>query len=307
MRRPRSYLFLLALLSVQVLSAPELSAQRVNSIGVELPEDAAPPERQRLRFFEMDGTYMEWFKTIYKRSPATNLISEPLVRQDHNYDLVPAAARSWEATPDGNTWLFHLRSGMQWDDGRPFNAHDYVFTFRRGADPDNAYDFEWHYRIIKNWSAVVGRRLPVDSLGVEAIDDTTLAVHTEQPVPYLPFNLIMSWASPEHAVAKYGEEWSTPGGDPYFVRSVQGYGMAQERDHHPGRQPDVPGVHAASARPGDHPGVLPVGRAAHALGLYGRRGGHDSPERAGGPGKGQERPGSQPRTAFPWSTSSRST
>ena len=63
----------------------------VNAIGVELPEDAAPPERQRLRFFEMDGTYMEWFKTIYKRSPATNLIGEPLVRQDHNYDLVPAA------------------------------------------------------------------------------------------------------------------------------------------------------------------------------------------------------------------------
>ena len=127
MRRIASFLFLLVF-----LTAPELSAQRVNSIGVELPEDAAPPERQRLRFFEMDGTYMEWFKTIYRRSPATNLISEPLVRQDHNYDLVPAAAKSWEATPDGNTWLFHLRSGMQWDDGRPFNAHDYVFTFRRG-------------------------------------------------------------------------------------------------------------------------------------------------------------------------------
>ena len=204
MPRITSYLLLLVF-----LAAPEVSAQRVNSIGIELPEDAAPPERQRLRFFEMDGTYMEWFKTIYKRSPATNLVAEPLVRQDHNYDLVPAAARSWEATPDGNTWLFHLRSGMQWDDGRPFNAHDYVFTFRRGADPDNAYDFEWHYRIIKNWSAVVGRQLPVDSLGVEAVNDTTLAVHTEQPVPYLPYNLIMSWASPEHAVAKYGDEWST--------------------------------------------------------------------------------------------------
>ena len=204
MHRIFRFLFLLVF-----LSALDIRAQQVNSIGIELPEDAAPPERQRLRFFEMDGTYMEWFKTIYKRSPATNLIAEPLVRQDENYELVPAAARSWEATPDGYTWLFHLRSGMQWDDGRPFNAHDYVFTFQRGADPDNAYDFEWHYQIIKNWNAVVSRRLPVDSLGVEAIDDTTLAVHTEQPVPYLPYNLIMSWASPKHAVAKYGEEWST--------------------------------------------------------------------------------------------------
>ncbi len=192
-----------------LVSALDTSAQLVNSIGRQLPEDAAPLEQQRFRFFEIDGTYMEWFKTIYKRSPATDLIAEPLVRQDQDYQLIPAAAKSWEATPDGYTWLFHLRSGMQWDDGRPFNAHDYVFTFRRGADPDNAYDFEWHYQIIKNWDDVVSRRLPVDSLGVEAVDDTTLAVHTEQPVPYLPYNLIMSWASPEHAVAKYGDEWST--------------------------------------------------------------------------------------------------
>ena len=204
MRRITRCLFLLVF-----FADLDACAQQVNSIGRVLPEDAAPLERQQLRFFEIDGTYMEWFKTIYKRSPATNLISEPLVRQDQDYQLVPAAARSWEATPDGYTWLFHLRSGMQWDDGRPFNAHDYVYTFQRGADPENAYDFEWHYQIIKNWDDVVSRRLPVDSLGVEAIDDTTFAVHTEQPVPYLPYNLIMSWASPKHAVAKYGEEWST--------------------------------------------------------------------------------------------------
>ncbi|MEE2995352.1 MAG: peptide ABC transporter substrate-binding protein [Gemmatimonadota bacterium] len=184
-------------------------AQQINAIGRVMPADAAPLDQQIFRFFEVDGTYMEWFKTIYKRSPATDLISEPLVRQDKNYELVPAGAKSWEATPDGYTWIFHLRAGMQWDDGRPFTAHDYVFTFRRGADPEKAYDFEWYYQQIKNWRAVVGRKLPVDSLGVVAIDDTTLAVTTEQPVPYLPHNLMQSWASPEHAVAKYGDEWST--------------------------------------------------------------------------------------------------
>tara|TARA_B100000029_G_scaffold198492_1_gene196750 strand:+ start:213542 stop:215239 length:1698 start_codon:yes stop_codon:yes gene_type:complete len=186
-----------------------VNSQQVNSVGRELPRDAAPLKEQRLRFFEMDGTYMEWFKTIYKRSPATDLISEPLLRQDKDYQLVAAGAKSWEAVSDGYTWLFHLRSGMQWNDGRPFNAHDYVYTFKRGADPENAYDFEWHYQIIKNWEAVVSRQLPVDSLGVEAVNDSTLAVHTEQRVPYLPYNLVMSWASPKHAVAKYGDEWST--------------------------------------------------------------------------------------------------
>ncbi|MBM3262652.1 MAG: peptide ABC transporter substrate-binding protein [candidate division Zixibacteria bacterium] len=174
-----------------------------------LPPDAAPPDEQQMRLFEIDGPYMEWFKTIYKRSPATDLISEPLVRMDRNYDLLPAGATSWEATPDGSAWIFHLRPGMRWDDGRPFTAHDYVFTFRRGADPRTAYDFEWYYRAIKNWGHVVERRMPVDSLGVEAIDDLTLVIRTERPVPYLPYNVNQSWASPKQAVEKYGDEWST--------------------------------------------------------------------------------------------------
>ena len=182
---------------------------QVNALGRVLPDDAAPLSEQRIRLFEIDGPYMEWFKTIYKRSPGYDLISEPLLRFDKNFDLMPAGALSWEATPDGTTWIFHLRPGMQWDDGRPFTAHDYVFTFKRGADPDMGYDFEWYYRPIKNWGAVVTRQMPLDSLGVVAIDDLTLAVRTEQPIPYLPYNLIQSWASPRQAIEKYGDEWAT--------------------------------------------------------------------------------------------------
>ena len=69
---------------IMIFLAMDIYAQQVNSIGRELPKDAAPLERQQFRFFEMDGTYMEWFKTIYKRSPATDLISEPLLRHDKN-------------------------------------------------------------------------------------------------------------------------------------------------------------------------------------------------------------------------------
>lgn len=202
---------LLAIISVlcSTTIVSSASSQEVNSLGRRLPDDAAPLNRQKIRLFEIDGTYMEWFKTIYKRSPATDLISEPLVRMDKNYELKPAAATAWEAGPDGNTWYFHLRPGMQWSDGRPLTAHDYVFTLKRGADPDNAYDFEWYYRTIKNWAAIVTREMPLDSLGVRAMDDLTLEVKTEQPVPYLPYNLVQSWASPQQAVEKFGDEWST--------------------------------------------------------------------------------------------------
>lgn len=191
------------------LSVASADAGELNAAGIRLPPDAAPLSQQRLRLFEIDGPYMEWFKTIYKRAPAFDLIGEPLVRMNKNNELEPGAALTWEATPDGYGWLFHLRPGMVWTDGQPFNAHDYVFSLRRGADPKNAYDFEWYYRSIKNWGAVVGHRLPLDSLGVTAIDDLTLLVRTEQPIPYLPYNLAASWPSPQQMVDKYGDEWST--------------------------------------------------------------------------------------------------
>jgi peptide/nickel transport system substrate-binding protein/oligopeptide transport system substrate-binding protein len=186
-----------------------LEYQYVNSIGVPLPPDAAPPEQQVFRQFAADQPYNEWFRTIYKGSVGKYLIGEPLTRTDRNFLLRGAAAERWEVSEDGMTWTFHLRPGLQWSDGQPLTARDYRFSLRRGADPDNAYDFEWYYRPIKNWQAVVARKLPLDALGVRAPDDLTLEITTESPTPYLPLLLTYSWVSPEHVVRKYGDTWST--------------------------------------------------------------------------------------------------
>jgi peptide/nickel transport system substrate-binding protein/oligopeptide transport system substrate-binding protein len=181
----------------------------VNRLGVSLPSDAAPPDAQVLTLFAGDSPYMEWFKSSYKLPIAYFLLSEPLIRTDHNFDLLPAAAERWEVSEDGLTWTFHLRRGMAWSDGAPLNAHDYVYTFRRGADPNTGYDYGWYYLPIKNWDAVTARRQPLEALGVRALDDYTFQVTTEAPAPYLPALLTYSWASPQRAIAKYGDAWST--------------------------------------------------------------------------------------------------
>ena len=181
----------------------------VNSVGVTLPPDAAPPSEQIFRSFQPNNNFMEWFRTIYKGVYGHTIIQEPLMRMNKDFELIPAAAESWEPSSDGLTWTFHLQKGMTFTDGRPLTAHDYVFTFRRGADPKNAYDVEWYYRPIKNWGAVVTGKLPLDSLGVQAVDDYTLAVKTEAVCAYLPQLLIDSWVSPRQAIEKYGDAWST--------------------------------------------------------------------------------------------------
>ena len=87
------------------------------------------------------------FDNFLRFSAGQRLIAEPLIRVDKNFVLLPAAAERWESSEDGLTWYFYLRKGLVFSDGRPLTAHDYVYTFRRGADPENAYDFEWYYRM----------------------------------------------------------------------------------------------------------------------------------------------------------------
>jgi peptide/nickel transport system substrate-binding protein len=57
-------------------------------------------------------------------------IYEPLIQHDKHLGLEPALAVKWESTgPD--TWRFHLRPGVKWQDGTPFTADDVIFSFNR--------------------------------------------------------------------------------------------------------------------------------------------------------------------------------
>ncbi len=44
-------------------------------------------------------------------------------------EVEPDLAVSWEHSKDGKVWIFHLRRGVKWSDGKPFTADDVVFTF----------------------------------------------------------------------------------------------------------------------------------------------------------------------------------
>jgi peptide/nickel transport system substrate-binding protein len=48
-----------------------------------------------------------------------------------NQDLVqhPLVAESYEASPDGTVWTFHLRKGLKWSDGAPMTAEDFRFWY----------------------------------------------------------------------------------------------------------------------------------------------------------------------------------
>ena len=180
-----------------------------NSIGMVLPKDAAPPAYQHLRLFELNNRYMDRATSSYQKVFGFAMTNEPLTRVDRNFNLEPAAATHWEVTEDGYTWIFHLQKDLVFGDGRPVTAYDYEDSFLRWADPKTGFDFEWYYRPIRNWGEVVAGKMPLDSLGVKAIDSHTIAFTTTFPTPYTPELLNYSWVTPKHQFEKYGAAWST--------------------------------------------------------------------------------------------------
>lgn len=48
---------------------------------------------------------------------------------------IPAIAKSWDVTPDGLTWTWHLRRGAKFSDGHPITSEDVLFTFQVAMDP----------------------------------------------------------------------------------------------------------------------------------------------------------------------------
>ncbi len=74
------------------------------------------------------------FNHVISNDAATSdVLSGPvdatLVELDNaSQELTPGLARSWEMSPDGLVWTFHLRKGVRWSDGQPFDADDVLFT-----------------------------------------------------------------------------------------------------------------------------------------------------------------------------------
>ena len=60
----------------------------------------------------------------------TGNIFDGLVEQNYiTGEIEPALAESWTVSPDGRTWVFTLRQGVSWHDGKPVTIDDVIFTY----------------------------------------------------------------------------------------------------------------------------------------------------------------------------------
>ena len=91
---------------------------------------------------------------------------EGLVRVDDQEGISAGCAESWEISPDGLTYTFKLREGIQWENGEAVVAEDFVFGLQRLLDPQTNSPNAEKYTAIKNADEVLAGKLPVSELGV---------------------------------------------------------------------------------------------------------------------------------------------
>lgn len=155
------------------------------------------------------GTYMDYMKTVYDRAGAPEITSLPLTEFDGEFKLNPMGAKSWTQSADGLTWTFKLQDGLVWSDGEPLTAEDYVFALQRAAK--QGYDFNWYWSFaggIKGWSDVTDKGADPSTLGIKALDATTLEVTTDAPKSYFPGVASLWYPVPKHVVDKIGDDYA---------------------------------------------------------------------------------------------------
>jgi oligopeptide transport system substrate-binding protein len=150
--------------------------------------------------------------TLTTEAAIVRELMEGLAANASDGSPIPGMAASWETSPDGLVWTFHLRPAL-WSDGVPVTADDFVYAYRRALDPKTAAAYAYLLYVIKGAEAVNGGKAAPETLGATALDAHTLRLTLAHPAPYLPQLLQHQSFSPvpAHAVRRWGDAWSRPG------------------------------------------------------------------------------------------------
>jgi len=101
------------------------------------------------------------------------LIFDALLRRDEHFNVLPGLAERWEA-PDSLSYVFHLRHGVRFHDGRPLTSRDVKWTF------DSLLQSK-----IPSTKAATYKYVAA----VEAPDDFTVVFRLKQPFATLLWNV----------------------------------------------------------------------------------------------------------------------
>lgn len=179
-------------------------------------------------------------------------VYQGLVRLDQRTLAVePCLAERWESDASGTRWTFHLRGRVRFHDdpafpdgeGRELTAHDVVQCFNAICTGGEANQMFWLFqdRVLganeHHQATADGKGRPEGVKGLEAVDDRTVRIQLEHPVPN--FLQILAhqgcWIWPHELRDAYGDDLlrHAIGTGPFRMKTFRtGEAMVLERNPH---------------------------------------------------------------------------
>ena len=143
---------------------------------------------------------------------------EGLLVTDIDGEISSGVAISWSSS-DLRTYTFQLRDDARWSNGDLVTPDDFVYAWRRAIDPKTASSCaaDFQEANLANATAVISGKKPPEELGIKAIDEHTLEVKLEQPLPYFKDMIASSncfYPLHQKTVKGYNDQWTRPA---YYV------------------------------------------------------------------------------------------
>lgn len=172
--------------------------------------------------------------TTEDQLPPVDLMFDRLVTMDARGEFIPEILERWELSPDRRSALLVVRPGLRWQDGRPLDAEDILFTWKLINSPAMV-------RISDN----LGRWIPA----MAKVGPLQLKVTSDKPMATLLAELYNFIPVPRHLYKPIGDPaghpftWAPVGSGPYRVlpgahgREVRLVRWEGYRGPHPGKAP----------------------------------------------------------------------
>ena len=198
-----------ALAQSKYSEAPEL-AELVAQGALPPVEERLPASPLVVEPMESKGTYGGIIRTGIIQNRGFQARSawgpEPILRLGRDSQTIePNLAESWEFSNGGKTFTLHLRQGIKWSDGAPFNA--------------DGFEFWWNHVNLNttlNPSPLSQFVLRGEVPTFEKVDDYTVSWTYSEPHASLP-GLLAHWAGaqiprwlPRHYLEQFHEDFADP-------------------------------------------------------------------------------------------------
>lgn len=154
-----------------------------------------------------DGTLNYNFYSGAPDAEILNWFDESLISVDENYGYTQDGAVTWEMNDDGTEFTFIIGDNVNWHDGEPLTAEDWVYAYEVIAHPNydgvrygnttNVVGVE-EYKAAETEAETTHAAEAGTIEGLEVIDEKTLKMTFKEASPSLLASGIWTYALPKH-------------------------------------------------------------------------------------------------------------